>query len=376
MVAAAKVSNLIVHERSNSNMAAVTVNGTPRARVAIVGAGVSGLSTAYCILTTMKECDVEVTIIAEKFSPGITSDYAAAIVIPLSILGTKDFDPDSDNKAKISEWFLSTQRHLMQVFASPETGEAGVSLVPGYVLFALPEPEPSHKEGFVGFSTVSQTELKELGLPPCPTAWKMSAFVVECSKYLPWLTRKIQNCGATLKKEKVSSFAPLLQEYDVVINCTGLGARELVPDRSLTPILGHAIALHAPWVKYFTFIEDTSNSYYTLVCPRAEEVYVGGCMLPGKDVKDLTPDITAKVMKRVTAMFPNLKGARVLDTYTAARPGRKHIRLELEHVGDQAVIHNYGHGGNGINCHWGCAEEVVTLLREALSLRPTTYAKL
>ena len=171
-------------------MAAVTVNGVPRARIAIVGAGVSGLSTAYCILTTMKECDVEVTIISEKFSPGITSDYAAAIVIPLSILGTKDFDPDSENKAKISEWFISTQKHLMQIFASPEAYEAGVSLVPGLVLFALPEPEPAHKEGFVGFSTVSQTELKELGLPPCPTAWKLSAFVVECSKYLPWLQRK------------------------------------------------------------------------------------------------------------------------------------------------------------------------------------------
>lgn len=354
-------------------MAAVTV---PRARprVAVVGAGVSGLSTAYCILTTVRECDV--TIIADKFSPGITSDYAAAIVIPLNILGTKAFDPDSDNKVKISEWFLSTQRHFMDVFASPEAGEAGVSLVPGMVLFALPEPEPSHKDGFIGFSTVSQKELKELGLPPCPTAWRMSAFVVECSKYLPWLTKKIQHCGATLKKQKVSSIAPLLLEYDVVINCTGLGARELVSDESLTPILGHAIALHAPWMKHFTFIEDTSNSYYTLVCPRAEEVYVGGCMLLGKDVQDITPDVTVKVMERVTAVFPNLKGAQVLGTYTAARPGRKHIRLELEHIGNQAVIHNYGHGGNGINCSWGCAEEVVTLLKEALTLRPIAYAKL
>lgn len=357
-------------------MAAMSEVTRPRATVAIVGAGVSGLSTAYCILTTAKDWDVHLTIIADKFSPGTTSDYAAAIVIPLSILGTKAFDPDSDNRVKISEWFLSTQKHLMRVFSSPEAGEAGVSLVPGMVLFALPEPEPSHKEGFIGFNTVSQTELKELGLPPCPTAWKFSAFVVECSKYLPWLTKKIRECGATLKKQKVTSFASLLQEYDVVINCTGLGARELVPDQSLTPILGHAIALHAPWVKHFTFLEDTSNSYYTLVCPRAEEVYVGGCMLPGKDVKDFTPDITAKVMERVTTMFPNLKGAKVLGTYTAARPGRKHFRLELEYVGDKAVIHNYGHGGNGINCSWGCAEKVVTLLREALELRPVAYAKL
>lgn len=355
---------------------AATARTATRARVVVVGAGVSGLSTAYSILTTMKEYDVDVTVVADKFSPGIASDYAAAIVIPLNILGTKAFDPDADNQRKISEWFLSTQRHLMGVFASPEAGDAGVCLVPGFLLFAHPEPEPLHKDGFIGFNTVSQKELKELGLPPCPTAWTMSAFVVECSKYLPWLTKKIQQCGATLKKQKVSSFAPLLLDYDVVINCTGLGARELVPDNSLSPILGHAIALRAPWVKHFTFIEDASDSYYTLVCPRAEEVYVGGCMFPGKDAKDLTPDVTEKVMERVTSMFPSLKGAEVLDTYTAARPGRKHIRLELEHVGDQSVIHNYGHGGNGINCSWGCAEEVVRLLREALTMQPRAVAKL
>ena len=40
-----------------------------------------------------------------------------------------------------------------------------------------------------------------------------------------------------------------LGEYDVVVNCLGLGAREVVPDASMVPIRGHVIRVCAPWVK-------------------------------------------------------------------------------------------------------------------------------
>ena len=47
------------------------------------------------------------------------------------------------------------------------------------------------------------------------------------------------------------------------------------------------------------------------------EVYIGRCMLPGKDVKEFMSDITAKVMvcSRMTTMRPNLKGANMLGMY-------------------------------------------------------------
>ncbi len=46
------------------------------------------------------------------------------------------------------------------------------------------------------------------------------------------------------------------------------------------------------------------------------------------------------------------------------RPYRERTyRLEPETVGDKFVVHNYGHGGAGITLSWGCAHEVVGIVR-------------
>ena len=57
-----------------------------------------------------------------------------------------------------------------------------------------------------------------------------------------------------------------------------------------------------------------------------------------------------------------LAHAAVLGVSVGLRPCRAVVRLELEEIGEQRVIHNYGHGGAGVTLSWGCAEEVVRLI--------------
>jgi D-amino-acid oxidase len=46
------------------------------------------------------------------------------------------------------------------------------------------------------------------------------------------------------------------------------------------------------------------------------------------------------------------------------RPGRESVRLEAEKMPDhRTVIHNYGHGGSGYTCSWGCADDVLDLVK-------------
>ena len=49
-------------------------------RVAVVGGGVVGLSTAVCLQETLP--NLRITVVADKFSPATTSDGAAGIFRP------------------------------------------------------------------------------------------------------------------------------------------------------------------------------------------------------------------------------------------------------------------------------------------------------
>lgn len=49
-------------------------------RIAVVGAGVVGLSTALCVSKLVPGCSI--TVLSDKFSPDTTSDVAAGMLIP------------------------------------------------------------------------------------------------------------------------------------------------------------------------------------------------------------------------------------------------------------------------------------------------------
>jgi len=58
------------------------------ASVAIVGAGISGVTTALAILE--KDPTVKVTVFADDFTPCTTSDGAAGLIMPYTMANTPD----------------------------------------------------------------------------------------------------------------------------------------------------------------------------------------------------------------------------------------------------------------------------------------------
>jgi len=75
--------------------------------------------------------------------------------------------------------------------------------------------------------------------------------IADSPTYLMWLMREVVAAGGLLVKRQVTTVAELAPYFDVIVNCTGLGARDLVGDTSMVAIRGQLIRVYAPQVKRF-----------------------------------------------------------------------------------------------------------------------------
>ena len=75
----------------------------------------------------------------------------------------------------------------------------------------------------------------------------------------------------------------------------------------------------------------------------------------------------------------DMDNAEILGHWSGLRPARRGgARLELDDEPDgkgRRVVHCYGHGGAGVTCSWGCADEVVNICRECVKDTPMAVAR-
>jgi len=188
-----------------------------------------------------------------------------------------------------------------------------------------------------------------------------------------------------------------MDTIDLVVNCSGLGARTLggVEDKSVVAVRGQTILVKAKpgtiqgeyqlpqlmdsWSSCFTYrcnehllgepqwasFRETVEPWS--IIPRGDGIYyLNGTY--DTDNYSLEPDakVAENIWQRCLSLRPQwLEGAEVVAHQVGLRPKRaKGPRVELERrVDGKAIIHNYGHGGDGVVLSWGCAAEVCEILR-------------
>ena len=139
------------------------------------------------------------------------------------------------------------------------------------------------------------------------------------------------------------------------------------------------IALGEPqWASF----RETGDPWSIL--PRGDDLYIlNGTYDVGND--SLEPDsiVASNIWKRCQELRPEwLKGATVVSHQVGLRPSRKNgPRIELEMINGRPVVHNYGHGGDGVVLSWGSAVEVSEIVsdfakKKKASSKASTKAKL
>lgn len=313
--------------------------------ILVIGAGVSGLSSAILLL----KAGFNVTIWTKDTSPNVTSDIAAAIWYPYL----------SEPRDKVIKWSQDTFRYLKQnIVGDPQTGCREEVLIN---LFDKKVEDPWWKDAVDGFKRPSPHELP----PGYVDGYKITSILTDPTIYLGWLRQQFEDLGGTLVQKEISKIAEAFAEFDTVVNCSGLGSRELFGDKEVYPVRGQVVRVKPNGLNY-AMADDSGHNNLAYVVPRFNEIILGGTAQKDNWSLEEDPKDTANILRKAKELYPAFADAEIVSVAVGLRPARSAVRLEAQDFDNgKRVIHNYGHGGSGYTLSWGCAQEVLALVKSS-----------
>jgi D-amino-acid oxidase len=303
----------------------------------VVGAGVAGLTTAI----SLAEAGLATRVVASEPPSRTTSVAAGAVWGPVRC-GPAD---------RCLEWSRVGLSVLSELVDDPA---AGVRQVSGREVSSDPADTPPE---WLDLLTDKRLLAADELPPQFATGWRYTAPVVTMPVYLEYLLRRYESLGGSIAIEPVTSLASI--GAPVVVNCTGVGARTLVPDPAVVPVRGQVVVVRNPGIGEFYIDHVMHGTDYVYVFPHGDLVLLGGTAEEGAWDWAPRPEVSARILRDCSAVFPELRGAEVVAERVGLRPVRPSVRLEAETQPDGRVLwHNYGHGGGGVTLSWGCAREL------------------
>ena len=321
-------------------------------RIAIVGAGVSGLTCGV----VFAERGFHTAIFAKEVGQKTTSGAAAAIWFPY----------DARPAEKVIPWALETYHVLVDLTRIRVSGVSMIELLQFSRTKEIQIPDWAIPLGasVIPTSPAVMSSEVETSLPLVSSAFK-SGFslrvpLTDTTIYLDYLAARFLKAGGEINANVgFDKLEDVDLNFDLLINCAGIGARELVQDANLEPHRGQVAIVPRVEALSCAIVCDDAPLMYAI--PRTNDCVFGGT----NDLSDhlaADPSTTRRIIAECSRVL-NIETPRVLSERVGLRPFRKSgVRLEREKLRDGRIgIHNYGHGGSGFTLSWGCANKILEI---------------
>jgi glycine/D-amino acid oxidase-like deaminating enzyme len=279
-------------------------------RAAVIGCGSVGLTSAR----QLQRRGFDVTIYAAAVPPNVTSNMSLAGFTPASGL----VEPDR----RTDEWDAQYRRaaeisyRQLQLMIGPLYGVTWIDNFSLMNELRPPRSQDSDRPSLMAGLQPAEVLLQP-GEHPFPTKYARwgPTIRIEPNIYLDALIRDFLLWGGHLvirKFETPRDLAALREP--IVINCTGLGARDLFGDRELLPLKGQlTVMVPQPEVTYHTaggMQPPIPGSLGIHMMPRSDGIILGGTSQ--RDVWTLEPDENERkrVVEGHIELFNGMRGSR------------------------------------------------------------------
>src|SRR5437870_5649847 len=273
-------------------------------RIAIVGAGVSGLTCGVLFA----EHGYQTAIFAKETGQQTTSATAAALWFPY----------DAEPAEKVIPWALETYKALVDLTKNSRSGDSIIELRQ--------------------FSRTGEIQIPEWAIPlgasviPTGPAFKggftLKVPLMDTTIYLDYLAKRFFDAGGEIhgnvKFQKVEEVGPA---FDLVINCAGIGARELVQDIDLEPHRGQVAIV--PKIDNLSCAIVCDDPLLMYAISRANDCVFGGTN-EISDNLDVDPKSTSRIVAECSRVL-KIDNPKILAERIGLRPFRKSgVRLERD----------------------------------------------
>lgn len=246
--------------------------------VAVLGTGVIGLTTATELRRRWPA--LPITVYARDLDVRSTTSFIAGGQFePSGIIHEYDSD---EGKKTMAELLRRAHTRIVGLQASPDRTLFGVAERKDYTLdhearaldvFTPTDVIPAPRKGRLPFQRLN-TMGREY------STWLMNPMIL-----LPKLVADLKAAGVAFEQRtfaKVADVAALQQ--NIVVNCTGYGAKQLFDDPNVVPQRGHLVVLKRtdPGQLYF-FSDGCANLVIAYVFCRQDDIVVGGTVQSGND---------------------------------------------------------------------------------------------